>query len=145
MQPASANSSKSGTHCKSSSRPPTRRSMAAIAKSWPRRCRNSNRSWEFCARVWKFSRRARFLTRPTNWRCSSSPADLAAADPHAGKKPLRELPPGSAILVAEADRYFSTKQFDKAEDRYLQVLRKDERNVPTLANLAAIQLEMNHR
>ena len=71
-------------------------------------------------------------------------ADLAAADPHAGKKPLRELPPGSAILVAEADRYFSTKQFDKAEDRYLQVLRKDERNVPTLANLAAIQLEMNH-
>jgi tetratricopeptide (TPR) repeat protein len=71
-------------------------------------------------------------------------ATVAAVDPNAGKKPLRELPPGSATLVAEADRYFSTKQFDKAEDRYLQVLRKDERNVPTLANLAAIQLEMNH-
>ncbi len=69
---------------------------------------------------------------------------IAASDPNAGKKPLRELPPGSATLVAEADRYFSMKQYDKAEDRYLQLLRKDERNVPTLANLAAIQLEMNH-
>jgi Tfp pilus assembly protein PilF len=71
-------------------------------------------------------------------------ATIAADDPNNGKKSVRELPPGSAILVAEADRYFSTKQYDKAEDRYLQVLRKDERNVPTLANLAAIQLEMNH-
>lgn len=70
--------------------------------------------------------------------------DPNADDANKGKKPLRELPAGSATLVAEADRYFTMKQYDKAEDRYLQVLRKDERNVPTLANLAAIQLEMNH-
>jgi len=67
-----------------------------------------------------------------------------ASDANSGKKSVRELPPGSAVLVAEADRYFSMKQYDKAEDRYVQLLRKDERNVPTLANLAAIQLEMNH-
>jgi tetratricopeptide (TPR) repeat protein len=66
---------------------------------------------------------------------------LAVADPKAGKKSIRELPAGSASLVAEAQRYFSVKQLDKAEEKYLQVLRQDEKNVPTLANLAAIQLE----
>jgi tetratricopeptide (TPR) repeat protein len=55
-----------------------------------------------------------------------------------------EMPAGSATLVAEAHRYFVNRQFDKAEERYLEVLRQDDKNVYTLANLAAIQLELNH-
>jgi tetratricopeptide (TPR) repeat protein len=69
--------------------------------------------------------------------------DLAAKEPNAGKKPVKALPAGSAVLVADAQRYFSEKQFDKAEEKYLQVLRQDDKNVPTLANLATIQIERN--
>jgi Flp pilus assembly protein TadD len=68
---------------------------------------------------------------------------LAAADPKAGRKSVKDLPSGSATLIAEAQHYFSIKQLDKAEEKYLQVLHQDEKNVPTLGNLAAIQLERN--
>ena len=69
---------------------------------------------------------------------------LAAKEPevHAGKKSVRELPPGTTALVAEAQRFFSAKQYDKAEKNYLEVLSHDQSNVPTLANLAAIELQM---
>ena len=68
-------------------------------------------------------------------------AKLAEADPNAGKKSIRTLPPGGAALVADAQRYFAAKQYDKAEAAYLQVLQMDPKNVPALANLAAIQAE----
>jgi Flp pilus assembly protein TadD len=73
-----------------------------------------------------------------------SRASLAVADPRAGQKSGREMPSGTAALVAEARRDFSSKKFDRAEEKYIQILRKDEENVYTLANLAAIQLELNH-
>jgi Flp pilus assembly protein TadD len=57
---------------------------------------------------------------------------------------VKAPPEGTATLVAEAQRYFADKRLDKAEERYLQVLRKDEKNVYTLANLSAIQLEIGH-
>jgi tetratricopeptide (TPR) repeat protein len=72
-----------------------------------------------------------------------SPPRLAAADPRAGKKSVRELPPGTAALVAEAQRDFAAKRFDQAQEKYLEVLRRDEHNALTLANLAAIELELN--
>jgi len=56
----------------------------------------------------------------------------------------KEPPPGTATLAAEAQRLFATKQYDKAEQKYLEILRQDESSVYTLANLAAIQLEMSH-
>src|SRR5205085_2880676 len=71
-------------------------------------------------------------------------ARLAEVDPKATKRSIKELPPGSAALVAEAQRYFADKKLDKAEEKYLQVLRQDEKNVYTLANLAAIQVELGH-
>src|SRR5438552_7742495 len=61
----------------------------------------------------------------------------------AGKKSVRELPPGTAKLVAEAERYFSARQLDKAEEKYLQVLAQDQKNAPALANLRAIELELH--
>lgn len=68
---------------------------------------------------------------------------LAAADPKAGKKSVKELPRGTASLVVEAQREFAARNFEKAEEKYLEVLRQDEKNTFTLANLAAIQLELN--
>ncbi|MCU0786203.1 MAG: hypothetical protein MUF81_19580, partial [Verrucomicrobia bacterium] len=68
---------------------------------------------------------------------------LGVADPKAGKKSVKELPRGTASLVAEAQREFAAKRFAQAEEKYLVVLRQDEKNAYTLANLAAIQLELN--
>jgi tetratricopeptide (TPR) repeat protein len=63
------------------------------------------------------------------------------ASPDAGKKSIRELPGGAASLVAEAQRYFSAGQYDKAGDDYREILRRDESNPLALGNLAAIELE----
>ena len=71
------------------------------------------------------------------------PGQLASTDPRAGKKSIKELPPESARLIAAAQRYFAAGQFDKAEVEYLQVLHRDEKNAPVLANLALIQIELN--
>ena len=66
-----------------------------------------------------------------------------AANPDAEKKSIRELPGGTATLVAEAQKYFADKQYDQAEDDYLQILRHDENNGLVLANLAAIEIQQN--
>jgi hypothetical protein len=71
-------------------------------------------------------------------------AKLARTDSPDGRTSVKELPPGTVELVAEAQRDFSARRFDRAEEKYLQVLRQDQNNVPTLANLAAIELELNH-
>ncbi len=70
------------------------------------------------------------------------PAPLVA-NPDAEKKSIRELPGGAATLVAEAQHYFAAGQYDKAEDDYLQILRRDENNGLVLANLAAIEIQQN--
>jgi len=70
------------------------------------------------------------------------PAPLVA-NPEAQKKSIRELPFGTATLVAEAQKYFAAGQYDKAEGDYLQILQHDENNGLALANLAAIELQQN--
>jgi hypothetical protein len=66
------------------------------------------------------------------------------ADRKGGKRSVKELPPGTVALVAEAHRYYANRQLDKAEEKYLQVLQQDKMNVPTLASLAAIELDLGH-
>jgi Flp pilus assembly protein TadD len=51
------------------------------------------------------------------------------------------LPGGAAQLVAEAQHYFSARQYDKAEDDYQKILQHDENNGLVLANLATIEME----
>jgi Flp pilus assembly protein TadD len=68
----------------------------------------------------------------------------AVVDPHAGEKSARELPAGTVQLVSQAQQDFSAGSYQQAEQKYLEVLRHDEKNVNTLANLATIQLEMGH-
>jgi tetratricopeptide (TPR) repeat protein len=69
---------------------------------------------------------------------------LAPVERKDARKSVKELPPGTVALVAEAHRYYANKQLDKAEQKYLQVLQQDKTNVPTLANLAAIELDLGH-
>ena len=65
------------------------------------------------------------------------------ANPNAEKKSMREMPFGSATLVAEAQKYFANRQYDKAETNYLQILQHDANNGLVLANLAAIEIQQN--
>lgn len=71
------------------------------------------------------------------------PSEATLAPTNIVRKPVREIPAGMAALVAQARSYFFTKQYDKAEALYLQVLREDERNVGALADLAFIQVMLN--
>lgn len=71
-----------------------------------------------------------------------APAKLAAAG--TGARSLNELPAGSASLVAEAQQFFAARQYDKAKSKYLEVLGRDENNALTLANLAEIELQLDH-
>ena len=63
------------------------------------------------------------------------------ANRNAEKKPIKELPGGAAQLVAEAQNYFSARQYDKAADDYQRILQHDENNGLALANLATIEIE----
>jgi len=70
--------------------------------------------------------------------------ETAAANAHAGEKSARELPAGTVQLVSQAQQDFSSGSYQQAEQKYIEVLRHDNKNVNTLANLATIQLEMGH-
>jgi len=74
----------------------------------------------------------------------SGPTPTAAANPNAGKRSVRELPAEAAVMISEAKRYYAAGQLDKAEEKYLEVLKLNEKNVSTLADLAKIQVELNH-
>jgi tetratricopeptide (TPR) repeat protein len=72
---------------------------------------------------------------------SSPPTPAAKAGTQ--DKSVNELPGGSALLVAEAQSYFSAGDYDKAEADYRQILQSDPNNALVLANLAAIELQEN--
>jgi cytochrome c-type biogenesis protein CcmH/NrfG len=71
------------------------------------------------------------------------PAPQLAANRDAGKKSVDELPGGAAALAAEAQNFFSARQYDKAAENYLKILQQDENNALVLANLATIEVEQN--
>ncbi len=62
---------------------------------------------------------------------------------NAEKKTIKELPPGSGPLIAEAQRASAVGRYAEAEQLYLQVLHQDETHVFTLSSLAAVQVEQN--
>ncbi len=72
-----------------------------------------------------------------------SPAPAPAANAGGQTKSVNELPGGSALLVAEAQNYFSAGDYGKAEADYRQILQRDPNNPTALANLAAIELQEN--
>jgi len=87
-----------------------------------------------------------FFKQPTLKVAVSDFGNNSAAD-SSGQQPRRkqrEVPPGAGALLAEAQRAAETGRYEEAEQKYLQVLRQDENNVYTLANLAAVQIDLNH-
>ena len=71
-----------------------------------------------------------------------APARVATTDQATRKSSsIPKPPPGTGALVVEAQRHFARGEFNQAELKYQQVLSKDAKNVYTLANLAAIQIE----
>lgn len=71
-----------------------------------------------------------------------SPSRLASTDqPIRKSSNIPKPPPGMGALVVEAQRHFARGELAQAEQKYQQVLSKDSKNVYTLANLAAIQIE----
>jgi tetratricopeptide (TPR) repeat protein len=67
----------------------------------------------------------------------------ALASPEVQKKSIKELPQGSAELVAEAQNFFAAKQYDQAANDYFKILEHDQNNGIALANLATIELQQN--
>jgi Tfp pilus assembly protein PilF/tRNA uridine 5-carbamoylmethylation protein Kti12 len=54
---------------------------------------------------------------------------------------IKELPAGTAELVASAQRHFSNHEFTDAETDYQKILDRDQNNGLALANLATIELQ----
>jgi Flp pilus assembly protein TadD len=71
-----------------------------------------------------------------------APAPLMP-NPNAEKKSIHELPGGAAVLVAEAQNYYTNGQYSQAAADYEKILKSDAKNPLALANLAAIELEEN--
>jgi tetratricopeptide (TPR) repeat protein len=59
------------------------------------------------------------------------------------RKSIKELPSGTAELVASAQKHFARKEFDLAEADYHKILERDPNNALALANLATIELQQN--
>jgi Flp pilus assembly protein TadD len=59
----------------------------------------------------------------------------------AARKPAREIPPGAAGLLEQANQDFEARRFEEAESKFQQALKLDEKNVGILTDLAAVQLE----
>jgi predicted Zn-dependent protease len=68
---------------------------------------------------------------------------VASADPASLDKKVSRLPVGAGPLIAEAERAVDGGRYDEAEKKYLQVLSQDDKNVYTLAHLAAVQLDQD--
>ncbi len=67
--------------------------------------------------------------------------NLAVAAATEEKVTVKELPPGSGPLVAEATAAARDGRFKDAEKLYLQVLSQDEKHVLILSHLAGVQIE----
>ena len=74
---------------------------------------------------------------------AATPAATNSPTPAPPRKAVRQLPPGTGALVAAGQSAFAARRFDEAEQKFLEVLRQDEKNVHVLYNLAAIRIEMN--
>ncbi|HTV43223.1 MAG TPA: tetratricopeptide repeat protein [Candidatus Sulfotelmatobacter sp.] len=66
-----------------------------------------------------------------------------AADPKGEKKSFHKLSGSAAVLVAEAQSYFTNREYDKAAADYEAVLSQNESSPLALANLASTELEQN--
>ncbi|MDB6110055.1 MAG: Tetratricopeptide 2 repeat protein [Pedosphaera sp.] len=73
------------------------------------------------------------------------PENALVTSAHApSRKALKDLPPATAKLVSDAQRFMAGGELDKAEETCLQILKLDDQDVVVLDKLAAIQIQLNH-
>jgi Tfp pilus assembly protein PilF len=69
------------------------------------------------------------------------PGELTGLD--ANKKSSHKLSGSNAVLVAEAQNYYTNREYDKAAADYQEILQHDTNNPVALANLASVEIEQN--
>jgi len=69
--------------------------------------------------------------------------DTGSSGLDTNKKSNRKLSGSAAVLVAEAQNYYSNHEYDKAADDYQKILQHDANNPVALANLASVEVEQN--
>lgn len=74
------------------------------------------------------------LMKQPDARVSASPTNAPMRKP-------RELPPGAAPLMAEAQRAIETERWAEAEQKLRDIVRQDEKNAFVLSTLAGVQME----
>jgi Tfp pilus assembly protein PilF len=82
------------------------------------------------------------LLKQPDTKVSITPTNTASLEGTAKRRP-RDLPPGAAPLMAEAQRAMDAGRFDEAEAKLRDILRQDETNVWVLGTLAGVQMELN--
>jgi Flp pilus assembly protein TadD len=68
---------------------------------------------------------------------------VSASQTNAPGRKMRELPPGAAPLMAEAQRAIDSGRFAEAEKTLRDILRQDDKNGYVLSTLAAVQMELS--
>ncbi len=69
------------------------------------------------------------------------PAPTPVVETNPMRRTSRDLPVNTVNLLAQAEKHFANKDYDKAEENYRAILQQDNNSAVTLANLAAIQME----
>jgi Flp pilus assembly protein TadD len=59
------------------------------------------------------------------------------------KRTAAQLPPGAGAMDAAAQKAFAAGHFEEAAQKYLEIMRQDEKNVYVLGNLASTEIELN--
>ena len=78
--------------------------------------------------------------KPTSFHVAADATVL----PKKGVHSVKDLPQGAGAMMADAQRLFVVGEYEKAEKKYIEVLRQDEKNVYVLTHLANAQLAQNH-
>ena len=77
------------------------------------------------------------LKSPTAARLTVPPA--AAREPASKVHSVKDLSPGAATIMRDAEMDATTRRYDDAEKKYLQVLQQDENNIYVLAKLGSAE------
>jgi Tfp pilus assembly protein PilF len=81
---------------------------------------------------------------PSHTLIASASASVSSSSTSArssGKRPSEDLPASALAPLSEGQKYYLDHKYDKAEQKYLEVLRMDTNNVSTLTDLAQIQID----
>ncbi len=69
---------------------------------------------------------------------------LVAAVHRTGKRSVKELTPEAIALLAEAKRAVANQDYTGAEEKYMEILKTNEKNPAVLTDLASIEVNLNH-